>query len=603
MPSPPAPSDKVKTMPAEFVAELVVVDSLESEIRRLVLENAVKYEGKPSAKSVMSALLGSRADLRSRAKEVKDITERVVAEVSGLTLVQQQEQLASIGPEGAVVKRIAEVERPDQVLPDLPNLGNWPKVVMRLAPFPSGPLHIGNARMVVLNDYYVKRYNGELLLVIDDTIGSTDKQIEPDAYDLIPEGLAYLGVNYHRTIFKSDRLDIFYQYSVDLIKRGQAYVCTCDAEVWRTENKVKGKACSCRSISAEENLDRWQKMLDGAYAQGKAALRMKTGMDQPDPAMRDHVIMRISETPHPRVGTKYRVWPLLEFSWGVDDHELGVTHIIRGKDLVKEGKIEQHVWRVYGWKEPELLYYGRMKIEDARLSKSKSRKEVKDGVFSGWDDPRTWSLQSLAKRGIHPDAIRKVMLELGLSLADTSVSVKAIYSENRKLRDADAPRLFFVQDPVWLHMDGFPARVKAAEAPVHPDFPERGVRHIPISRVAGRVVVGIQRADYDRLNEGQLFRLKDFANVTIQKGEEPSATFHSQNVEQALKVKAPIMQWVPKKGVSKVFLTMIDGAVIEGLAEPETANMVDGSFVQFERYGFVRFFEVSPIVKAAFAHK
>ena len=127
---------------------------------------------------------------------------------------------------------------------------------MRLAPFPSGPLHIGNARMVVLNDYYVKKYNGELILVFDDTIGSSEKIVEPDAFDLIPEGLDYLGVDYQKTVYKSDRLDIFYRYAIDLIKRGDAYVCDCDAEVWRTQHKAKGIACPCRDLPIQENLDR-----------------------------------------------------------------------------------------------------------------------------------------------------------------------------------------------------------------------------------------------------------------------------------------------------------------------------------------------------------
>ncbi|MEM2142494.1 MAG: glutamate--tRNA ligase, partial [Candidatus Thorarchaeota archaeon] len=414
------------------------MERLESEIRRFVLENAVKYDGKPNANSVMSALMSARADLRPMAREVRALVERLVAEISGLGLSAQKSELARLTPSTAPTLT-SVVKEGDTGLPDLPNVDKWPKVVMRLAPFPSGPLHIGNARMVILNDYYVKRYDGKLILVFDDTIGSEEKQVEPTAYDLIPEGLEYLGVKYHQTVYKSDRLDLFYDYSVDLIKKEHAYVCTCDPQKWRTEHKAKKKPCPCRTLRVEENLSRWEKMLDGTYAPGEAALRMKTGMDDPDPAMRDHVIMRISETVHPRVGTRYRVWPLLEFSWGIDDHELGISHIIRGKDLVKEGKIEQHVWAFYGWQFPELLYYGRLKIEGVKLSKSKSRREVMEGAYRGWDDPRTWSIQSLQKRGIHPDALRKAILDLGMSLSDASLSVKSIYSENRRLRDADAP--------------------------------------------------------------------------------------------------------------------------------------------------------------------
>ncbi len=577
------------------------MSELESEIRRYVLENAVKYGGRPNTKSVLSALLGSRAELRSRAKEIREITERIVSEVERLSLDEQKQQLAIIAPH--LLESRPRTEAPGKELPPLPGVEKWPRVVMRLAPFPSGPLHIGNARMVVLNDYYVRRYNGELILVFDDTIGSEEKQVEASAYDTIPEGLDYLGVKYHKTVYKSDRLDIFYRYAEDLIDRGLAYVCTCDSETWRTQYKAKKRPCPCRTLDISNNRERWERMLNGTYGEREAALRLKTGMDDPDPAMRDHVMMRITDREHPRVGTRYRVWPLLEYSWGIDDHELGISHIIRGKDLVKEGKVEQRIWSIYGWQQPELIYYGRLDIEGIKLSKSKSRREVLEGIYTGWDDPRTWSLQSLAKRGITAEALRKVILDLGLSLADISISVNALYAENRKLCDADAPRFFFVQDPVWLEIDGFPSDVNSCNVPVHPDFPERGHRVVPISRTDGLVVVGIPRSDYEKVKRGMLIRLKDLANITIVKGRRPRGHFHSRNVDDALKVRAPIIHWIPRENVVPVQVTMVDGQVVEGLAEPSLQSIRSGQFVQFERCGFVKINEVDRVIKASFAHK
>ncbi|MFW9803299.1 MAG: glutamate--tRNA ligase [Candidatus Thorarchaeota archaeon] len=578
------------------------MDSLENEVRKFVLDNGVKYDGKPTVKSVMSAIMGARADLRSRAREIKEIAQHLVTEVEKMSVEEQRAELKMIAPEMLEVPPEA-IE--DKELPDLPNVDKWPKVVMRLAPFPSGPLHIGNARMVILNDYYVKRYDGELILVFDDTIGSADKAVEPDAFDLIPEGLEYLDVKWHRIVYKSDRLQIFYKYAVDLIERNEAYVCDCDADVWRTEHKVKGKACSCSFLTSKENLARWEKMLDGTYPERGAAVRLRTGMTDPDPAMRDHVILRISETEHHRVGTKYRVWPLLEYSWGIDDHELGVTHIIRGKDLVKEGKIEQHIWNIYGWQHPELIYFGRLKFQDAKLSKSKSRKEVLEGVYSGWDDPRTWSLQSLQKRGIHPDAIRKALLDLGLSITDISMSMKAVYAENRKLRDADAPRAFFVTSPIWLDLYQVPEGIQSAEAPVHPDFPKRGKRNIPLSRekADSLVRVGISDADYRKLSEGEVFRLKDLANFTLKKGKKPQGVFHSLDVDEIRQVGGSIIHWIPKSASVPVELTMIDGELVTGLGEPGMRAIREGTFLQFERVGFARIYESGDIIKAAFSHK
>ncbi|MFW9960099.1 MAG: glutamate--tRNA ligase [Candidatus Thorarchaeota archaeon] len=578
------------------------MDDLEIEIRKAVLDNAVRYDGKPNVKSVMGFLLGSRADLRSRAGEIKAITEKIVADVEKMSKPDQISELKKIAPELLARPEVVDIDE-DKELPELPNLDKWSKVIMRLAPFPSGPLHIGNARMVVLNDYYVKRYKGELILVFDDTIGSTEKVVEQDAYDLIPEGLNYLGVKYHRTVYKSDRIDLFYRYSVDLIKRGDAYVCDCDAAVWRNEHKVKGIPCSCRGFGPQENLARWEKMLDGTYAEKEAAVRLKTGMTDPDPAMRDHVILRISENEHPRVGTKYRVWPLLEYSWGIDDHELGVSHIIRGKDLVKEGKIEQHIWSLYNWPHPELLYYGRLKFEDAKLSKSKSRKEVHEGTYTGWDDPRTWSMQSLERRGIDAEAVRKAMLDLGLSIVDIKMSMKSVYSENRKLRDAETPRAFFVQDPVWITAENLAGDLVEAHVPVHPDFPERGLRNIPLNARDGKSIFGIQESDLNRFKVGTLFRLKDMANFTLKKKNPPIVDYHSSDVERVREVNGPIIHWIPREGSVPVEMVLVDGSIAVGLAEPGLERMKEGTFLQFERVGFARIFQTGDPIRVSFAHK
>ncbi|MHA2360288.1 MAG: glutamate--tRNA ligase family protein, partial [Candidatus Thorarchaeota archaeon] len=163
----------------------VSMDNLELEVRKSVLANAVKYEGKPSAKSVMSALLGSRADLRPRAGEVKKLVDQIVDDIAKMSLDEQTAELKEIAPELLETPDTIEPTE-DKEPPALPNADKWKKIVMRLAPFPSGPLHVGNSRMVILNDYYVKRYKGELILVFDDTIGSAEKVVEPEAFDLIP---------------------------------------------------------------------------------------------------------------------------------------------------------------------------------------------------------------------------------------------------------------------------------------------------------------------------------------------------------------------------------------------------------------------------------
>jgi glutamyl-tRNA synthetase len=181
--------------------------------------------------------------------------------------------------------------------------------------------------------------------------------------------------------------------------------------------------------------------------------------------------------------------------------------------------------------------------------------------------------------------------------------MKAVYSENRKLKDAEAPRLFFVESPVWLSLTRVPADILKAEAPVHPDFPERGTRDIPLTRKARKITVGIQGTDYERIEEGGLFRMNDFANFTLQKAPTPGALFHSREVERARETGAPIIQWVPKEEGVPVEMTLADGKKITGFAEPATSKIHVGTLVQFERVGFGRVFEMDPSVRVAFAHK
>jgi len=564
-----------------------------------VLANAVKYGGKANPKAVLGKILSEMPELRSKAKEVLSVVLGLVEEVNKMPLEVQKAKLSEIAPEMMKERE----KREERELPPLPNVEKYEKVVMRLAPYPSGPLHIGNARMAILNDEYVKKYDGELLLVFDDTIGGGEKFVVGEAYELIREGLRWLGVKWHREFYKSDRIPIFYKYCEDLIRRGYAYVCTCEREEWRRKFKEKGKACPHRETSVEENLEKWDEMLSGVYGEGEAVVRLKTGMDQPDPAIRDHVIMRISERVHPRVGSRYRVWPLLEFSWAIDDHLLGVTHILRGKDLFKEDVIERFVWKIYGWPEVEFIHYGMIIFKGLKLSKTEARKKIEEGVYMGWSDPRTWSLQSLQKRGIQPKALRESMLSLGLSMIDVEYSPEMLYAINRRIVDPEANRYFFVEKPVELVIEGVTVDTLTAHPPLHPDFPERGRRIVKVRVEEGKVRVYIDRDDAKRLEENSMVRLKDLLNFRVQRSSPPLGVFHSLDVSEARGRKAPIIHWVPVDGCLPITVIKPDGEAVKGLGEPECGNLSEGQLVQFERYGFCRVDEVTPEIKVFFAHE
>jgi glutamyl-tRNA synthetase len=549
------------------------------KIRNLALQNAILHNGKAETKAVISKVLGSFPELRAGIKELIPEINKIVEAVNAISVDAQIAELEQNAPELLTREKR---ERKDE-LPQLP--GAKGRVVMRLAPYPSGAPHIGNARSFILNDEYVKRYNGTLYLVFDDTIGSEEKIPQAASYDLIRESLAYLGIKYEKEFFKSDRMEIFYEWAKKIIEKGYAYVCECDAQTLR-KNREEGRACVHRGQSIEENMEKWEKMLANHYAEGTAILRIKTDMQHKNPAFRDRVLFRISNREHPRVGTKYNVWPLLEFSWAVDDHLLGVTHVLRGKDLMIEDAMEQYIWDIFGIKGPVFLHYGMLMLSEMKLSKSKSMKEVLSGVFSGWDDPRTWSLLSLRRRGIKAEAIRNFILSFGVSLADIEVPAENLYAENRKIVDRVACRYFFVPEPVKVHIVDM--KNQELELQNHPQYPQLGKRKIAVGNV-----VFIPGEDFEKY-KGTEIRLKDLCNIVCN-AEAQVTSWENKEI--------PRIQWVPADACVPMEIVMVDGKVISGVAERNILNASAGDVVQLERFGFVRIDNVNEKVRAYYAHK
>jgi len=550
--------------------------------RKFALQNAVFHGGKADAKAVLGHLLAEDPGLRGQAREAATHVALVVADVNRLPPDAQRAELASIAPE---LLTPVHVDSGPKELPPLPNAADG-RVVLRLAPYPSGPLHIGNARAFVLNDAYTKRYHGRLLLVFDDTIGSEDKPLLPEAFDQVREGLDWAGVEYHEVLYKSDRIPLHYEWAEKLLGTGEAYVCECDADTLR-KNREAMHACVHRVQDADETIAMWKAMLAGEYREGEAVVRLKTDMAHPNPAFRDRVLFRISEREHPRVGDRYRVWPMLEFSWAVDDALLSVTHVLRGKDLVMEDLMETRIWDILGVdRRPEFIHFGILRFKDLELSKSRYRKEIEAGRLTGIDDPRTWSLQSLRRRGIRPAALREFVLSFGLSLNDIEVPAETLYTENRRLIDRDANRYFFVPDPIRVEIVGLPP-IERVKAPLHPDFPGRGEREIP----AGPRI-HVAREDFERFH-GKEVRLKDFCNVVLDR----NAKFVSMENQDI-----PKIQWVTH-GV-ETHLVLPDGSESRGLSEPLVASLNVDDVVQFERVGFARVDHVSKAeVRAYFAHR
>ncbi len=535
-------------------------------------------------------------------KELSSLINEIVREVNSLSLDEQKRIVEEKWPE-TLVKEKAEEKR----LPPLPNADKYAQVVTRYAPNPDCVLHLGSARAIVLCHEYARIYRGKFLLRFEDTDPKIKRPVL-EFYDEIRKDLAWLECKADEEYIQSDRIPIYYEYAEKLLKDGNAYVCTCKPEDFR-KKILDQKPCDCRNLSMKENLTRWKRMLEGGYKEGEAVLRVKTDLKHPNPAVRDWPAARVIDTekfPHPRVGSKYKVWPLYNLASGVDDHLMGITHIIRGKEHLTNEVRQEYMYRHLGWKYPEAIHYGRLKITGATLSKSKIIQGMREGRYNSWDDPRLATFAALRRRGIQPEAIKKMIIDVGPKTSDVILSWENLYAYNRKTLDPLTDRYFFVQNPIELTVRKVP-RTFNVKLGLHPDHPERGFRTYTVQpkRNGDSALFWVSREDVDESKVGTMLRLMELFNVTIVKANVYSAdaVFVSESYEEAREAKAQLIHWIPLGNDFPCRVVMPDSTVVDGVAEGVCRRLKPGDIVQFERFGFVRIDQANKELTAYFAQK
>jgi len=555
------------------------MDGLDDVILKYALQNAVGYNGKANPGSVMGRVLAERPEMKANTKELNQAVMRIVKEVNALSLDKQKEKLAGIAPELLVKEKKEREFR----LPDLRDVKG--EVVMRFAPNPSGPLHVGHSRVVMLTDEYVKRYGGRFINRFEDT---DPARVDPEAYDMIVEDLKWLGAKVTDTYYQSDRLHIYYELAKQLLTKGSAYMCDCEPESWRAL-KEKSVACPHRNLPPEDMMVLWDEMFDGSFAPEEASLIIKTDLKDPNPALRDYPALRIEDTPHPRLGTKHRVYPLMNFSVAVDDHLMGLTHVLRGKDHLNNTYRQNYIFDYFGWNKPVYIHYGRVSIAGPELSTSKMSKGIREGAFTGWDDPRLGALRALARRGFRQEALREYWVRAGLNEVDVEFSWETFFSLNKDVIDPVARRYFFVADPVPMTIEGVDHL--EGKAPLHPSDKAAGVRTYSLSRP---IKILISKSD---AAPSMKVRLKDLCNVDIAGGK---ATYVGNDIA-AIKQGYKIIHWVPEGSVPMTVL-MPDGTKATGLGEKGLLREA-GNVVQLERFGFVKIESAGAEINAVFSQR
>jgi len=540
---------------------------------KYALKNAVEHDGKASVGAVVGKIFVERPDLKEKAKEIIPIVKKAVDAVNALSPSKQREEMEKY--DYSTLQR-----RERKGLPELPNVDKYERVATRFPPEPGGYIHLGNLRSALVSYLYARKYNGTFILRFEDTNPAKPKL---PYYDAIREDLKAVGIDWDKEIIESDRIPMYYDYARKLIESGLGYVCTCSAEEMRKYREEK-KACPHRNQSVEENLELWDKMLEGAFGEGEAVLRLKIDPAHPNPAMRDPVLFRIiTSVPHPRTGYKYHVYPLYNFACAIEDG-LEVTHVLRGKEHQTNGEIQRIIQQAVGLPTPEFIHFGRIHVEDKdssiTMGKRYIRQALKEGIIEGWGDVRVPTVRSLLNRGILPETLWEFFEEIGPKKSDLHVDMEYIYGINRKKLDERAKRFFFVEDPVELVVENAPA--VEAKIPHHPDHPEYGERIYRFSEGVHRLLI----ARKDVPSEGEEIRLMHLYNVRVKEiGDTVIAEYSGDEIKKIRKI-----QWVPIIGESTIDAEILhpSGAKMSGAIEYWAQGLKEGDIVQLERVCFAR---------------
>jgi len=359
------------------------------------------------------------------------------------------------------------------------------RVRTRFPPEPNGYLHIGHAKSVCLNFGLATEYGGLCNLRFDDTNPSKE---EVEYVESIKEDVRWLGFDWDdRLFYASDYFEQLYQYAVQLIQEGQAYVDSLSAEEIREHRGTltePGKQSPYRSRSVEENLDLFRRMRAGEFEDGTHVLRAKIDMASPNLNMRDPVLYRIRKVAHHRTGNQWCIYPMYDFAHGLSDSIEGITHSICTMEY------EDHR-SLYDWILDELKVYHPQQIEFARLnlsytvmSKRKLLQLVQEGFVSGWDDPRMPTLAGMRRRGYTPEAIRNFCERIGVAKSNSTVDIGLLEHFIRQDLNQRAPRVMTVLRPLRVVIDNYPEDlVEDLDAVNNPEDASAGTRKVPFSRV------------------------------------------------------------------------------------------------------------------------
>ena len=362
--------------------------------------------------------------------------------------------------------------------------GVYDTVHTRFPPEPNGYLHIGHAKSILLNDGLAQEYNGKFNMRFDDTNPTKEKS---EFVESIKADIKWLGADWEdRLFFASDYFGQMYEAAIKLIKKGKAYVCDLTADEirqYRGTLTEPGKESPYRNRSVEENLQLFEEMKEGKYADGEKVLRAKIDMASPNMNMRDPVIYRVAHMTHHRTGDTWCIYPMYDFAHPIEDAIEGITHSICTLEFEDHRPLYDWVVRELEYPHPpKQIEFAKLYLTNVVTGKRYIKKLVEDGIVDGWDDPRLVSIAALRRRGFTPESIKMFVDLCGVSKANSSVDYAMLEYCIREDLKLKRPRMMAVMDPIKLVIDNYPeGQVEYLDAPNNMENEALGTRKIPFS--------------------------------------------------------------------------------------------------------------------------
>jgi glutaminyl-tRNA synthetase len=387
------------------------------------------------------------------------------------------------------------------------------RVHTRFPPEPNGFLHIGHAKSICLNFGLAQDYNGLCNLRMDDTNPTTEDEVYVRA---IKEDVKWLGFDWgDRFYYASDYFDKLYEYAVELIKKGKAYVDSLSQEEireYRGTLTEPGKESPYRNRSVEENLELFERMKNGEFPDGSHVLRAKIDMAHPNLNMRDPVMYRIRHVSHYRTGDRWCIYPTYDFAHCISDSIEGITHSICTLEFEDHRPLYDWFLDQLGLHHPKQIEFARLNLTYTVLSKRYLSILVKEGYVSGWDDPRMPTIRGLRRRGYTPEAIKDFCERIGVAKRNSLVDVALLEHCIREDLNKRAPRAMAVLRPLKLVIVNYPDdQVEELDAVNNPEDPSMGTRKVPFSKVLYIEQDDFREnppKDYYRLAPGREVRLR-----------------------------------------------------------------------------------------------